>query len=177
MQSIADSRRKRTGMWITSFAVMAAIAATIHLTRLPELVWWTSPPIRNTGRHAKILIPRGFDALGPVEEQVTDGNWYNTYSFEPVDSRPTFLRWLMPDRSDEREGFDFSIQVFQSSKKLPGSGDPGKLERVARNRAPGAERWVGPDSSGVSAVVRYQRANQSEFERTFAKICNSLRIE
>jgi hypothetical protein len=163
-------------MWIAGLAVIAAIAATYHLTRPPELVWWTSPPIGASGRHAKIVIPRGMDAR-LVNGQVRDGVWWNTYSFELVDSRPAFLRWLVQYRSEDREGFEFFVHVYQFKKKVPGSGDSGKLELVTVNRAPCAERWVRPPGSGISAMVRYQRANQREFERTYAAICNSLRIE
>ena len=52
-------------MWIAGLAVIAAIAASYHLTRPPELVWWTSPPIDERGHRVNALVPRGW---GPGHE-------------------------------------------------------------------------------------------------------------
>src|SRR5437870_417234 len=83
------NRRRRAGIWITGLAVIAAIAATYHLTRPPELVWWTSPPIPGTAMHVHLRVPYDW-------EQVNLG-WspgINVFELQPTDRRPRYLRWL-----------------------------------------------------------------------------------
>src|SRR6185503_10059323 len=91
------NRRRRAGGWIAGLAVIAAFTATYHLTRPPELVWWTSPPIGSTGRRLKVLIPNGcaltvpFPPTGGVSYE-----WEGQFLFRP-NPVPRFLRWIHRD--------------------------------------------------------------------------------
>lgn len=53
------NRRRRAGMWVAGLAVIAAIGATIQLTRHPELVWCTSPRDRGWNQ----AMPRPGESL------------------------------------------------------------------------------------------------------------------
>ena len=170
-------RRKRVRWRLGGLAVVGAVVLTYRLTLPPELVWWTSPEIPSTGRHAKILIPRGMYGSGTGDGQVNDGVWWTSYTFKLGDPRPAFLRWLDRNRSDDLDRFVFYLHVFVSKKPLRNSDPAGKIVVKNLNRAPGAQRLVGPIGSGIYAKVTYQRSNELEFEKTYAAVCNSLRIE
>ena len=156
-------------MWIAGLAVIAAIAATYQLTRPPELVWWTSPAIRPRGRHVKVLIPNGWKSrLGQIGQNT---NGIASYRILPVENRPEFIRWLFPRAAEDAVvGIDVMLIVTpQETSWVYGT------EREMFLGDPTARRSI--QSHGVRVVVNYFRSDKYAFDRTYAAICNSLRIE
>src|SRR5437868_1883123 len=90
--------RKRIGWLLAAFLLIAAIALTYRLTRPPELVWWTSPPIANTGRRVTIMIPRGWALERPVPGPKSKMFQYeHAYTWTPRlrDDRPELIRRVL----------------------------------------------------------------------------------
>src|SRR5438477_9081361 len=86
------TRRRRAGQWIAGLAVIAAIGATYQLTRPPELVWWTSPPIGRTELHVRILRPYGWILEPGTQPDNPLDNSQTAYRFDLVDRSPAILR-------------------------------------------------------------------------------------
>ncbi len=163
-------------MWFAGLAVIAAIAATYYLTRPPALVWWTSPPIGNSGRHVLALIPNGWKHNAPEGgfRQHGDYRWF----FGPVGHTPLWLRWILR-RQDEQARL---VVYIGEDRRLYGSHlrlSLGAIE-VFQNRIRNenqAMRWIESPDSKLTAVMILHRTDERAFARTYPAVCNSLRIE
>ncbi len=158
-------------MWIAGLAVIAAIAASIQLSRPPELVWWTSPPLGNTGQHVRVLIPYGWKSrMLPIRRDFTNG--VASYRILPVENRPALIRWLFPRPTEDAVvGIDAMLIATPTQE----TSLVYETEREVFLGDPTARRSV--QSRNVQAVVNYFRTDKYTFDRTYAAICNSLRIE
>jgi hypothetical protein len=178
MRMMTETRRRRAGMWIAGLAVIAAIAATYRFTRPPELVWWTSPAIGNTGRHVRVLVPQGWEAGAPIDLQSqTDLVWYRNCELIPTDHRPMFLSRLLP-RNQEHAVLAIRI-IYYRQGQLPGwvSSGPIPWFDIPGQQNLVAEKNVATPDYNTMATVWYVRDNRTAFNATQAAICNSLRIE
>src|SRR2546425_13102866 len=96
LPSPKTDRRKRLGLRFTVLVLAVAILGAAYLfTRTPELVWWTSPPLGDSGHHVRVLVPQGWKTISPIDpgtETVTE--WRNYWRLVPIDTRPAFLRWM-----------------------------------------------------------------------------------
>src|SRR5262245_2027558 len=63
MDSLPKPTRIRKWLrWLALPAVAVILALAYYLTRPPELVWWTSPPLGKTGQHrVRVKVPTGWD--------------------------------------------------------------------------------------------------------------------
>ncbi len=165
-------------MWFAGLAVIAAIAATYQLTRLPELVWWTSPPIGETNHRVRVLIPNGCTmtaTFGPTKNE--DPVWEGQFLFHATNHLPTCLRWIL--RGKEEDPL-VAVHVF-----LPPHDKPSRFDysdgRLNLARLPGGEyqsfRYLLFRESRIAAGIVYNRFDRMAFEATHKTICNSLRIE
>jgi hypothetical protein len=156
-------------MWIAGLAAIEAIAATIQLTRPPELVWWTSPAIGNTGNRIRVLVPRGWD--DKVISAPSNG-WRLDYWIGPVDHRPVPIRWLLPD-SHNREWAYLRIR----SGETEANNERGARTQRIRREGLDADASVTATGVNLQAFLLYHRSDSYGFDHTVAPICNSLRIE
>src|SRR5258707_9719425 len=74
-------------------AAVSALGTAYWFTRPPELVWWRSPEIAETGWHYRALMPCGWEETPPLSTGHTD-MWNCRAIFLPVDRRPKFIRWI-----------------------------------------------------------------------------------
>src|SRR5438309_1245808 len=109
------NRRKRTGMWIAGLAAIAATAATYRLTRTPELVWWTSPPLGSRNRHIQALVPSDWEMDQGYNGRRKGKSPMAWYIIRPVEHRPTLLRWLSPRQPDG--GLAIGVTDIQFGRK------------------------------------------------------------
>src|SRR5437764_1278640 len=109
-------------MWIAGLAVIAAIAASYHLTRPPELVWWTCPDVGGTGLHVHLLIPLGWYAVREPDGKPTNPDANTYFTIYPVDRRPKLLQ-LLSASSPEEAGVTIVVTQSQSAMSVwPPSG-------------------------------------------------------
>ena len=171
MRLIAGIRRGRAGLWLAGLAVIAVIAATISLTGPAVLVWWTSPPLRSTGSHVRLLIPQGWERIKvAVHEDASTPLWNVDYLIRQVDRRPQFIRWIIPFKPE-----DGYVVVMVYRPELSG-GDLGTGIRTSQyhNQHIASKHLAG---SGMWVSLHYARTNRRAFDDTYETICNSLTIE
>ena len=118
--SIPRSKGLRLGRRIAVVAVAVAVLAIIYqLTRPPELVWWTSPPIGVAGKYRiRALVPNGWvvNSSGYVGKEPRFV-WIGYYSMFPADHRPSWLRRILPS---EKERCGLRFDVVQAKAKMVG---------------------------------------------------------
>ncbi len=162
-------------MWIAGLAVIAAIAATYQLTRPPELVWWTSPPLVKTGRRVAFLVPGDWvrEPLDP--SQAYPGGYVDcVHVFAYADRRPALLRRLFPKNS---EYGTVSVRIsYQSFSDSEASVISHLYDNGARTLQM-MERTLERHDFSTWASISYARSDKAAFDRTYKQICNSLRIE
>src|SRR5947209_3985419 len=95
--------RNRIAWWLAALLLIPAIALTYRLTRPPELVWWTSPPISQTRLHLRILVPVGWAVEDKSGETLMPEMKQAHYQFHPTDDRPWLVRRLNPVRTEDVE--------------------------------------------------------------------------
>src|SRR5258706_15570769 len=103
LPSPKPNRRKRLALRFVMVVVAESALGTVYwFTRPPELVWWRSPDIDNTGHHAVLLVPRGWKLEEPVDVgRETEGEWSALYTIPSVyaDNRPfssgVYLRTIL----------------------------------------------------------------------------------
>ena len=160
--------RRKWLRWLAVLAVFSVLGTGYQLTRPQELVWWRSQAIEKTGRHVRILIPQGwhlhFQAFPVLDE-------WQQWEFEPTaDSRPRFLRWLLPH---SREPGTLSITISESILVHVDSRLR-RFDSTSEHKAEKAE--ISSDGRPLEDVL-YVRTNLPAFNRTYKQICNSLTIE
>jgi hypothetical protein len=176
LPSPKPNRRKRLAIRFAALVVAAsALGAAYWFTRPPELVWWTSPSIGKTGLHARVLIPSGWELIGPAMH--SDGHKLDDlYIIMRGDKRPSLLRRLLPTSSEGVAGMTVHIQEYILGTNPPGGTLLVGVDGV-RRKWHHAIRVVADPHSSVFASVEYSRTNLPAFNRTYRQICNSLRIE
>src|SRR5437764_788438 len=93
--------RNRITWWLAALLLLATIALTYRLTRPPELVWWTSPPLMGTHRRVTSLSPSGWDLKSRTGVPFGMGKQMMTmYELVPVDRRSKLLQRLLPRNED-----------------------------------------------------------------------------
>src|SRR5258707_1130771 len=76
---------------------MPVLGCAYWFTRPPELVWWRSPPIFDTQRRMRVLVPNGWRYKSErIFETEPLQTICDAYTFEPIDQRPALLRTLLP---------------------------------------------------------------------------------
>jgi hypothetical protein len=164
-------------MWIAGLAVIAAIAATIQLTRPPELVWWTSPAIGDTGRHAQVRIPLGWQLESPVFGSSMDPDtWGACYRLTAPDAMPAWLRYYLQSKGRS----EVIVDVRQYHKPPPHpSTAKSSIYKQRDYPTPGhyASRVVESREGNLRAIVQVRTSDRAWFNATSDTICNSLRIE
>ena len=164
-------------MWIAGLAVIAAIAATIRLTRSPELVWWTSPEIGKSGLHVKALVPRGWEVRSSIGAGLELGGKWPTYLISPVDRRPAFLRWLFRHQN-EVVGLEVFVDSFRAGLPERHSTEVRTIRFGSQGRMHTATRYGTFDQARrIWVFVSYDRTDLRGFEATYKEVCGSLRIE
>jgi hypothetical protein len=177
LPSPKPNRRKRLALrFAVIVAAVSALGAAYLVTRPDEFEWWTSPGIGNTGHHARVLIPQGWEVALYDTGQDPDGSWLSYYKILNLDQRPRFLRWiLLQDREDADLGI--LLEETRNGQPLRGKRNVG-LRRID---VPGHRRYamrsVTFRDTRIRANVLYRRTNLTSFNRTYRQICNSLRIE
>jgi hypothetical protein len=171
------SKRKRLAFRLAGFAVgIAVIAVVYQLTRPPDLVWWRSSELPNTGKRARLLIPRGWGSVQPggvKHWNFEGGRWETICTFNPIDSRPIFLRRLFPHTSDSRR----IVVDITSGTTLSSHWEPGILWRDQRDGLFWAERTTNSTVAKILSTVFYVPPSHHEVERFYRRVCNSLKIE
>jgi hypothetical protein len=177
LPSPKPNRRKRLALRFAALVVaVSALGAAYWFTRPPELVWWRSPEIGNSGRHVRLLIPNGWESELPLSKgEDFMEQWEAIYYFSPVDRRPKLLRHIF---AREGEYTAMVVKVIQSHSKLIGREGPASAVAFGESSAKfGSERVATFIDARIGAGVYYGRDNRLEFNSTQATICNSLRIE
>jgi hypothetical protein len=159
-------------VWIAGLAVIAAIAATYQLTRPPDLVWWTSPPIGKSGLRAKALIPQGWHEESSSEMKGS----YQTHYFTPPELNLRWLRWIVSKWT--ATGSVMVTAGDSGPEWLGGPQRPGETHLqpdiyVGRS----ASRRIISGNSKEVAAIEYISTDRPAFEHNYRTICNSLRIE
>lgn len=164
LPSPEPNRRKRLALRFAALvAAVSVLGAAYWLTRPPELVWWRSPPLSNTGRNRiSVLVPTGWDFT--LSSYDGGSGWYEV---EPVDQRPRLLSRLFPHA---REKADIVVYINQTADELIVHSSPDLIQR-RRSRS------VHSPDKRVYAFLIYTRSNLPAFNRTYRQICNSLTIE
>jgi hypothetical protein len=174
--------KRKLLMFASTVAACAVLFAAYWFTRPPELVWWTSPEIANTGRHIRVKLPDGWE----LEEQkfldvktVPVYGLYVRISFCARDGRPKFLRRLFPLRTEKTAYMKVSVFAGGNSARYEGRKSP--IETGIADDNTGEWHYAGitvnGDGENISADVHYARQNLSAFKRTYKQICDSLTIE
>ena len=160
-------------MWIAGLAVIAAIAATYHLTRPPELVWWTSPPIDERGHRVNALVPSGWGpGQEPLEGLNLGGASPEFLLVAPVTHlaswMPSWLKDLImaPEDDGKIEVWLHNTQDFETC--------PEGTEEVLNGCAC---LWRHVPNSDLVVIFQYYRWNDMQYRSTHTRICSSLRIE
>src|SRR5882724_12606135 len=178
LPSPKPNRRKRLALRFAALVVaVSALGAAYWFTRPPELVWWRSPDIDGTGRHAIVLIPVGWKLEEPVDVgRETDGEWSAGYSLPYVDNRPAFIRRLFPNAPENAK-----LEVVVSHSRSKKSWHEVTQPEVNDIAGPGQERTIEHRATlreaGIWVGIYYTRTNVPAFNRTYRRICDSLRIE
>jgi hypothetical protein len=168
-------RRKRLVPRCAALVVaVSALAAAYWFSGPPDLVWWTSPESDNGGRHVRVLAPRGLVASSAASAIGVDHRMV-LYEFQPVDTRPRYLRWLLPFDYDQHTGLAILVTQYRDSRA--------RMRRPLRDvtmpqTAPTlASRSVISGDQNLSATAFCFRTNLRAFDGKRKQICNSLRIE
>src|SRR5438874_564159 len=103
--STKPSRRKGFATSVAVLAIAATVAGSLlWLANRPAFEWWVSPPIGNSGRHARILVPRGWQAQIPLDAgREVNGERAASFGIYLLDRRPNLLRMLFW-QGNERSG-------------------------------------------------------------------------
>jgi hypothetical protein len=173
------SRSKRLALRFAVLVVaVSALGVAYSFTRPPELVWWTSPSIRETTRRLRVLIPNGWKASWErVLDSAPGGDWLYTARFTPVDNRPTWLRRMFKVKLEDEALLAASFERNGTEKEFTYEAD-GLRQRVFNGAT--VYTVVRRMQAGVPplhAIVYYGRENLPAFNRTYRQICNSLTIE
>ena len=152
------------------------MATAYQLTRPPELVWWRSPEIGNSGRHTRILVPHGWELQLPLDAGTqTKTEWQAYYRYDLIDRRPRILRRFFP-ASTERCGM--TIITLQSVRRQQyGVSTEIHVNNSGRGVPIVAQRRVISGDITLVAEAYYEREDHGAFNRTYKQICNSLTIE
>src|ERR1051325_2582346 len=91
-------RKPRALRYTTLFVSISALGATCWITRPPELVWYTSPPLGEAHYRLQVLVPNGWEPVNVSTAVVTHGKQKTAFcSLVPMDRRPRFLSRLFPN--------------------------------------------------------------------------------
>jgi hypothetical protein len=179
LPSPKPNRRKRLAMQLAVLVVAVSVLGTVYwFTRPPELVWWTSPPIGKTAHRVTVLVPQKWkldSRLSTLDDQGPGGPAAD-FVLTPIDMTPGIMRWMF--RADA-EAASMTVMVNRSPPGLSGSfdwqTDVGTVEWRSGEHA--AVRDVNSSHNKMVARITYLRTNLPAFNRTYKRICNSLRIE
>jgi hypothetical protein len=180
MPSFVGIRRRRVVRGIAAvLGVSLVFGMVIWLTRPPALVWWTSPPIGNTGRRMRALVPIDWEradqglAVPPLGAE--------RYYFRPVDRIPKVLRWIFPYRQERAQ---LSFHVVPLSWVPDPNSDASTIDQyygfrgqVHRDQVHSAHRIVMFREVGLWLNINYYKSDKRAFDETYKAICNSPRIE
>jgi hypothetical protein len=179
MWVLRGMRRGQTGWLVAALMGMGVFVGTwVWVATRPALVWWVSPEIGKTGRHVRVLVPRGWEERMPIDSgDETTGELMATYAIgPPMDRRPKFLRWMFPHN-----------EAAASMEVLVCRSRPEETQWVELGT--GITKLAYPDGSysldhsavsrdaRVMAFVTYHRTDARAFDATYKKICGSLRVE
>ncbi len=162
-------------MWIAGLAVIAAIAATYRLTRPPALVWWTSPAMGSSGKHARMLIPEGWELYMSFDSGM-DSSWSAEYNFRPGNVLTSVLEWLLHTRRDS-SSMRIEIVTYGTQQQTLAHINTDTMVIGAAPNQHRARRLAVARDRRAYADLTYERSNLTAFTRTYRQICNSLRIE
>ncbi len=161
-------------MWIAGLAVIAAIAATYHLPRPPELVWWTSPAIGNSGRRLRMLIPNGWEAGRSYLVEDPRDHWTASYGILPAPDRlPKLIRLVL--RRNRQEGY-LRLSIYWNRKGNLVIGSAGERQTTNYSENYAFHRVVLSERHFLAAAD-YVREGSTALNATSEDIFNSLRIE
>ena len=164
------STRKKWLPWLAIPAAAAAIILPYRLNHPPELVWWTSPALSDSGQHIRMKIPSDWKALDSASKPVMkNGVWTNkTMILMAVDHRPSFL-WNL------RLGPEYAVLIIFINSPVPHPKDNISVFHSPYNHT--AVHEVTSKDGRVTVQIQYGRENVRAFNRNYKQICNSLRIE
>jgi hypothetical protein len=182
LTSLEPTRRKIPFLPMAVVIVLVvAVSTELWLTNRPALEWWISPEIGRSGRHVRILVPRGWEVQLPLDSgRQTNGELITYYSINLLDRRPSFLRRIIPRG---RVFGGMTINTIQSRAKRPDDDfKSNKVTGIAINDSgPGvsiwAERRVISRDALLVAEAYYGRSDRKAFDATYRQVLNSLKIE
>lgn len=164
---------KRWMRWVVAPISVVALALLYQLTRPPELEWWTSPPIGRTGLHLRMLIPNGWE----VEPGWRDGRKLsaapiNSYAISASEREPSIVRWILRTRKDGVLGVSIPETQLDTNpwgEEMMSVTDMRYCFRASRVAA--FKNWR------IAVQMDYYRNDRKTFNRTYKRICDSLKIE
>lgn len=173
-----DRHTARPRCCLGLIVIAAVICATVigYWVVLPRgLTPWTSPAIRGADKHVKVLIPAGWELERPAEYREEHGAAITFYVLSQPDHTPEFVRMAFPPH---RESASIAIKIVRALKDAPlrrpqESGVILTDLKLIRE----AERYVMTPDRRILAHVLYLRGNVDEFDKTYKKICESLKVE
>jgi hypothetical protein len=155
---------------------VSVLGAAYWFTRRPELVWWTSPEVGKTGRHVRVLIPTNWHMNVPLISEVRKGDGGANYFMSPVEGRPKVIRLLFP-RNSETAKVGINVIYSKAEKTLWFKHDSGIFSYCWPRGKHIADRYISSPDGRIYVQVVYERSYLPAFNRTYRKICDSLRIE
>src|SRR5262245_35010085 len=92
------TRRRKWLPWLALPAMAAILPIAYYLTRPPELVWYTTPPLGDAGHRLKVRVPYGWKLLSPSAAKLRTYGTVREASctFAPIDTRPRYLARFLP---------------------------------------------------------------------------------
>lgn len=176
------NRRRRIAARVAILVVaVSALGAAYWFTRPPELVWWTSPKIGDSGLRLKVIFPSGWvltpSPNNPSAASQAPGRhpeWAYWFQMSPVDGTPSYLRWIFPYKPEQA---DLTI-IFGQPKDNPfdwslyGNG----IQKFDMPPHRICIKYALRRKAGVWAFAEYRRTNLPAFNRTYRQICDSLQI-
>ena len=175
--------RKRRQVFALRFAVLVAATSVLWaaywFTRPPELVWWSSPPIGGTGLRVHTLVRSDMEETKPMGIKVE--GLFQMHLWRPVDSRPKFLRRLLPKQQEKISMIQLIVEGQNPQTRSHGSANGGRtvLSDSTIYGAPfhRAERDIVRSGAGFQVRFYYCRSNGDAFRSNSQEICDSLKIE
>ena len=170
------NRRKRFALRFSVLVVaVAALGAAYWFTRPPELVWWRSSKLDNTGRRVHVLVPAGW-----VPESKRISSYSARYEiqevdFHPVDRRPAWLKSIIRYNADSRN--EQIVMILRSSEFGRGFLQVGREKALVSHRIKRSHRMVISRDRALTALVQITTVLHRGHLISQSQICNSLKIE
>jgi hypothetical protein len=165
-----NCRRRLALRFAVLVVAVSALGAAYWLMRPPELVWWRSPELGSSGRHVRLLLPAGWELRPAVESDPI----CPSFSFMAVDRLPAWIKWIGPIKKEDTE---LRLNIGLCEKFSSDWRPPSNITLSRRGGTNFARRAACSWDGQIRPDIIYYRVNTRAFNRTYRRICNSLRIE